>query len=441
MLFFTEAWERFSFYGLKALLIYYMIKHLGFSQPHASQIYGTYTAAVYFTPLIGGYVADRWLGQRRAVVAGAVIMAAGHFLMAFEPMVFPALALVAIGNGAFKPSISAQVGALYGRDDPRRDGGYGLFYMGINLGGLIAPLICGTVGALWGWHWGFALAGVGMLAATAIYILGQPLIIEAEPVPNAPADAELPPAEAAGRSITGLMVLALVAVFFWTAVEQIGNTVALWVDADVDRTVRLGSVGLEIPAVWFQSLNPLLVIVLSPMLAAAWARSARPAAHDGTLSKMILGCLLAAAAYVPLVIAAAAGVSGGAGLALALLFFVPLTLGELHLSPMGQSMFSKRAPARYATLLMGVWFFAHTLGNYAAGFVGGFWSAMPKAAFFLMVGAIPLACGVVLTVFRTPLERLFSEPPGQSTSPRRQKISLRKVSRTERPTGSSRSGW
>lgn len=412
ILFFTEAWERFSFYGLRALLIFYMIKHLGFSQPDASQIYGTYTAAVYFTPLIGGWIADRWLGPRRAVIVGAVIMASGHFLMAFEPMVFPALALVAIGNGAFKPSISAQVGRLYAPDDPRRDGGYGLFYMGINLGGLIAPLICGTVGALYGWHWGFSLAGLGMLAATAIYVLGQPMIVEAEQAARGEATPD-PPAQDLRRSVAGLLVLAVVAVFFWTAVEQMGNTVALWVDSDVDRSFQLGVWAVEIPTVWFQSLNPLLVIALSPLLAMLWTRQAARGARDRTLSRMILGCLLAALAYVPLVVAALGGVTGGLGLLLAVSFFVPLTLGELHLSPMGQSMFSRRAPVRYATLMMGVWFFAHTVGNYVAGWLGGYWSAMPKAAFFAMIGAIPLVCGLALMLFRPGLERLFEDPGGK----------------------------
>ncbi|WP_293346001.1 peptide MFS transporter [Phenylobacterium sp.] len=413
ILFFAEAWERFSFYGLRALLVFYLIKHLGFSQPDASQIYGTYTAAVYFTPLIGGYIADRWLGPRRAVVIGAVIMAAGHFLMAFEPMVFPALALVAIGNGAFKPSISAQVGRLYARDDPRRDGGYSLFYMGINLGGLIAPLICGTAGALYGWHWGFALAGLGMLAATAIYVFGQPLILEAEQEAHSVAPPGPTSAGGARRSVMGLLVLALVAVFFWTAVEQMGNTVALWIDSDVDRTLAVGTQTFEIPTVWFQSLNPLLVIALTPLLATAWTRGVKPGRHDSSLSKMIVGCLLAALAYAPLAVAAAAGVTGDLSLLLAVLFFVPLTLGELCLSPMGQSMFSRRAPVRYATLMMGAWFFAHTIGNYVAGYLGGFWSVMPKAAFFAMVGAIPLSCGLTLVVFRTGLERLFdtSLPP------------------------------
>jgi POT family proton-dependent oligopeptide transporter len=173
VLFFTEMWERFSYYGMRALLVYYMTKHLLMPQGQASHIYGLYCGLVYFTPLLGGLLADRRWGQHRCVVLGGALMAVGHFLMAFEALFYPALLFLILGNGCFKPNISAQVGGLYGEGDPRRDRAFSLFYVGINLGAFIAPLVCGTLGELWGWHYGFAAAGVGMLLGLVIYLLGQ----------------------------------------------------------------------------------------------------------------------------------------------------------------------------------------------------------------------------------------------------------------------------
>src|SRR5512135_556024 len=173
VLFLTEMWERFSYYGMRSLLVYYMIKHLQFSQERSSQIYGLYTGFVYFTPLFGGMLADRVLGQRRTVILGGVLMAIGHFLMAVESLFFPALAFLILGNGAFKPNISTQVGDLYPPGDHRRDRAFSLFYMGINLGAFFSPLVCGTLGERVGFHWGFAAAGVGMVIGLIVYISGQ----------------------------------------------------------------------------------------------------------------------------------------------------------------------------------------------------------------------------------------------------------------------------
>ena len=173
VLFFTEMWERFSYYGMRSLLVYYMIKHLQFTQEQSSRIYGLYTGFVYFTPLFGGLLADRVLGQRRTVILGAVLMAIGHFLMAFESLFYPALLFLILGNGAFKPNISTQVGALYPPGDHRRDRAFSLFYMGINLGAFFSPLVCGTLGEKVGFHWGFAAAGVGMVIGLAVYLAGR----------------------------------------------------------------------------------------------------------------------------------------------------------------------------------------------------------------------------------------------------------------------------
>ena len=280
-LFTTEMWERFSYYGMRALLVLYMVKYLllpghddviGLGhvrgvlesmfgplgvQPFASQIYGLYTGFVYLTPLFGGWLADHVFGQRRTVILGAALMAVGHFMMAFEPLFLLALFTLILGNGAFKPNISTQVGGLYAPGDHRRDRAYSIFYVGINIGAFLAPLICGTLGEELGWHYGFAAAGVGMTIALAVYLYAMPML---------PPD-EMHKAKAAGldkkpldrnewRAILALIALFLPTTMFWATYEQQGNTIALWADEHTDRTIDLIVWHGEIPVTWFQAFNP-----------------------------------------------------------------------------------------------------------------------------------------------------------------------------------------
>src|SRR5689334_4213551 len=264
-LFTTEMWERFSYYGMRSLLVLYMVNYLllpgrvedvaGMAglrhlleipfgrldpQPLASQIYGLYTGLVYLTPVLGGFLADRVFGHRRMVVAGALLMAAGHFMMAFEPLLLFALLALILGNGAFKPNMSAQVGDLYAPGDPRRDRAYSIFYVGINIGAFLAPLICGTLGQELGWHYGFTAAGVGMMLALVIYLMAMPSLppdelhqAVAQGTYNKPLDRN------EWRSILALIVLFVPTTFFWATYEQQGNTIALWADDYTDRTINL----------------------------------------------------------------------------------------------------------------------------------------------------------------------------------------------------------
>src|SRR4029453_1699424 len=264
ILFLTNMWEQFSYYGMRALLVYYMTKQLLIGQAQSSFIYGTYTACAYFTPIVGGVIADRYLGKRRAVIIGASIMALGHFMMAFEPFFYVALAAIALGNGLFLPSLPSQVGDLYRRDDPRRSWAFNVYYVGINIGGFLAPLVCGTLGELYGWHYGFGAAGVGMLTGLVIYLAGQRYL------PDGRTAATLLPTSASpavSNRDTYLLLLAvgLSVTVFRGAYEQVGNTVALWIEG-ADRS--LGN--SQIPMTWFQSLNPLLVIVMTPFLLIRW---------------------------------------------------------------------------------------------------------------------------------------------------------------------------
>src|SRR3954454_6867544 len=295
-LFATEMWERFSYYGMRALLVLYMVKYLlqpdragtvaGYGaiktalevvsgplgvQALASQIYGLYTGLVYLTPIFGGLLADRYLGQRRTVIIGAALMAAGHFMMAFEALFFLALLTLILGNGAFKPNISTQVGGLYAHGDPRRDRAYSIFYVGVNLGAFLAPLVCGTLGEVVGWHYGFGAAGGGMLVGLAVYLSGSRLLPpdERPQTPSGhPIRQPLDPDER--RALAGLLILCLPLSLFWATYEQQGNTIALWAEDRTDRSVNLILWAGEIPTTWFQPVNPLLIFAFTPLIVGLW---------------------------------------------------------------------------------------------------------------------------------------------------------------------------
>jgi POT family proton-dependent oligopeptide transporter len=435
-LFTTEMWERFSYYGMRALLVLYMVKHLlqpgsaenviGYAtikgaleflfgplgvQPLASHIYGLYTGLVYLTPLLGGLIADRWLGQRNTVIIGAGLMALGHFMMAFEPLFFLALFALILGNGAFKPNISTQVGSLYAAGDPRRDRAFAIFYVGINIGAFFSPLIAGTLGEQVGWHWGFGAAGVGMTIGLAVYLYALPAL---------PAD-HLHRARAEGRErapltgeewrvVTALLVLFLPVTFFWATYEQQGNTIALWADAHTDRSVNLLVATVQIPVTWFQAFNPFMIFAFTPFLLAFWARQAARGREPSSVVKMAIGCFGVALANLILVAAAwQAGPDGKVSWLWLFGYFVIITIGELYLSPTSLSLVSKVAPARIVSLMMGVWLATSFTGNFVSGWLGAFWSGMDKGNFFLMIAAIAAAAGLVIRAFDRPLRTALSD--------------------------------
>jgi proton-dependent oligopeptide transporter, POT family len=426
-LFATEMWERFSYYGMRALLVLYMVKYvfqpgtadtvIGLSalrhgleavfgpldiQPLASQIYGLYTGLVYLTPVIGGYLADRVLGQRRTVIIGASLMAVGHFMMAFEPALLFALTLLILGNGAFKPNMSSQVGELYPPGDPRRDRAYSIFYVGINLGAFLAPLVCGTLGERVGWHYGFGAAGVGMLIGLAIYLNASPKLPPDRLSRHLPEEKQTLSADER-RAIWALMILFIPTSLFWATYEQQGNTIALWADQNTDRTVNLLFFTAEIPTTWFQAINPLLIFAFTPFVVVFWAYQARRATEPSTLTKMAFGCFGAAAAYIIMAVAAVHAGPAQASWAWLFAYFVVITFGELYISPIGLSLVSKVAPARHLAMMMGVWLATSFTGNFLAGYLGSFWSSMEKPAFFAMIAAIAAAAGVAFLLFNRPL--------------------------------------
>ena len=393
---------------MRALLVFYMTKQLMISQADSSAIYGLYTASVWFTPFLGGIAADRWLGQHRAVVIGGSLMALGHFLMTFVPFFYIALACIAVGNGLFKPNVSTQVGDLYRPDDPRRDRGYSLFYVGINFGAFIAPLGCGTIGELYGWHWGFGLAGIGMLLGLCVYIYGSkwlpPDRLRRASSPGITLDSTTGDLR---RTLT-LAAISLAASLFWMVFEQQGNVMALWADTFTDRSVNIASWHLTIPASWFPGLNGFFIVTLTPAVLAYWRWQAARGREQHTLNKMAIGALLAAASYVVMIAGALREQTTGPISWLWLLgYFLILTLGDLYLSPTCLSLFNKTAPSRLASTMLGVWYMSMFVGSYLAGMSGRFWSVTAKPLYFAAMAFAAALCALFLYIIgRTIAKRL-----------------------------------
>jgi POT family proton-dependent oligopeptide transporter len=415
-LFFTEMWERFSYYGMRALLILYMVGStqapgLGFGVERAAQIYGTYTMLVYLMGIPGGWIADRFLGPYRAVLIGGITIAAGHFSMAVPglPFFFTGLGLIIIGTGLLKPNVSTMVGTLYSREDTRRDSGFSIFYMGINLGAFTAPLITGWLGQKINWHIGFAAAGVGMVIGLIQYVAGRKYIV---PVSDAKTKSEPkvvvavrgPLDRIAWARIGAITILTLFALLFWAGFEQAGSSLNLF----ADRATRLTFLGFGFPSSWFQSVEPLFVILLSPFFAWLWIRLG--SREPSSPTKFTLGLAFLSLSF--LLIVPAARIFERSETRVSPMWLIGLyllqCLGELCLSPVGLSMVTKLAPSRLVGLMMGVWFFATAMGNYVAGWVAGFlenrqFSDVFQAAFLNLTVAT-----VILALLIKPIRRLMS---------------------------------
>jgi len=400
ILFLTQMWEIFSYYGMRTLLVYYMTKQLLFSQQHASMVYGAYVATFYFTPILGGIVSDRWLGRKRSVIIGAAIMSLGHFLMASESLLYFALAAIALGNGLFLPSLPSQIDDLYAKDDPRRGSAYNFYYVGINVGGLLAPLVCGTLGELYGWHYGFGAAGVGMLAGLAIYTLGGKWLPPERPKVQDLAPTERMPFAVMKQRILTLVAVAMCVMVFRGAYEQSGNTIALWADVGLDRHAG----GFLIPMTWFQSLNPLLVIFLTPALVALWTQQARNGREPAPAKKMAMGAFGVSLAFLLLALVDASA-QGHAHWVWLAAFFVLFTAGELFILPIGLGLFARLAPAGYAATSIAAWYFASFGGNLLAGALGTLWSAMTHAVFFGVMAGVAALAGILLRLLHPAVAR------------------------------------
>jgi POT family proton-dependent oligopeptide transporter len=429
-LFFTEMWERFSYYGMRAFLILYMTAPasaggLGFRDADAASIYGTYTGSVWGAAILGGLVADRFLGQYRAVLLGGIVIALGHFTLAFKalPFFYSGLALIVVGTGLLKPNVSTMVGSLYDTGDTRRDAGFSLFYMGINLGAFIGPLIAGWLAQRVDWHVGFASAGVGMALGLAQYTIGkkrlQPALDRLARTPRAEATATAAPLKAARPAAGGgalgfsaaewkrmgaIVIFFLVAILFWGAYEQAGSTLNLF----ADRYTRLEILGFSFPSSWFQSVQPVFVILLAPVFAWLWLRLG--SREPSVPAKFAIGVLFMGIAFLVLMPAGAMAQSG-AGTRVSPWWLIAAygisELGELCLSPVGLSVVTKLAPVRIVGVMMGVWFLSNAFGNKLAGWAAGFFSTVPLETLFGEVAAVLLVTAIAMFAIVRPVRRLM----------------------------------
>lgn len=441
VLFFTEMWERFSYYGMRALLVLYMTQYLfievdkgmdvlGFNalksmlesfhgtlthQALSSAIYGLYTGLVYLTPVFGGMIADQYLGRRRSVYWGGFLMAIGHLLMASERMFLPALLFLIIGNGFFKPNISTQVGELYAQDDKRRDRAYTIFYMGVNLGAFLSPFVCGTLGQKVGWHYGFGAAGIGMLIGLVVYHFGRKHLPVDEKT-RGPAihsnDGQILQKEIKAKltaedykRIGALTLICALTVMFWGVYEQQGNTLQLWADQNVNWNLF----GWTMPSTWFQSFNPLIIIALAPLLDSYWGRLSKKNKEASSVGKMAIGSFWMAFAYVAMV-----GILWmlGDGKAHWLLLFLVVaffTVGELYLSPIGLSLTTKVSPPAVVSMMMGVWLLSSFFGNSMAGLIGMYYEKLGDENFFWLCAGLAGASGVLFLIALPMLKRLTHE--------------------------------
>ena len=422
VLFFTEMWERFSYYGMRAFLILYMTAPaaaggLGLAVTDAASIYGTYTGSVWAAAIFGGVVADRVLGQYRSVLVGGTIIALGHFTLAFRalPFFYGGLALIVIGTGLLKPNVSILVGSLYEQGDARRDAGFSVFYMGINLGAFIGPLIAGWLAQRVDWHLGFASAGVGMSLGLVQYVLGKPRLqpaLDRLAAQRTPARNVVAQPDRAGLGLTAdewkrigaVVVFFLFATLFWGAYEQAGSTLNLF----ADRYTRLSMFGLSFPSSWFLSVQALFVIVLAPVFGWLWLRLGRR--EPSSPAKFAFGLLFVGLAFL-LLMPAGAMAQGGEGIRISPWWLVGAyfieELGEMCLSPVGLSVVTKLAPVRIVGLMMGVWFLSNALGNKLAGWAAGFFSSLPLPMLFGTVAAVSLVSALVLFALIRPIRTLM----------------------------------
>ncbi len=418
LILFTEFWERFSYYGMRSLLIIYMTRELHFSTRTAGLVYGLYTGLAYLTPVVGGYLADRWMGQRRAIVLGGALMAVGHLAMTLTPLPFfyAALVLLVLGTGFFKANTAVLVGALYAHNDPRREDGFSLFYLCINIGGLVAVIVCGAL-VNWGhWHMGFGAAGVGMLGGLVVYLRYQHVLGEHGLRPHAMMDTEAQklaqdkraPLNTTERErIVALIMLALVGnVTLWAAISQAGSSMALFADRETNLTIP--SLGWVLPASYMQAVGPLFLIVGVPAFSLLWRALAKRDKEPNTPQKFVLGLTLVACGFAVLIYA---GYLVDAGLKvsmgwLALASFLH-TCGELCVAPVGLSLVGKLSPKRYASGLMGLWYASLALANWLGGELAAHYDSLSKIHLFL-IPTLSLACtAVVLTLLTRPLQRLM----------------------------------
>jgi POT family proton-dependent oligopeptide transporter len=430
---FTEAWERFSFYGMQTLLVLYMVNFLlrpgeveqvagieplrtlygGIDgQPFASAIFGTYAASVYLTPILGGWLADRVLGKRRTVLLGAVVMALGHFLMAFNVTFLLALLCLILGSGMFKGNIASQVGSLYKPGDLRRADAFQIFYLAINAGVIASPLIVGTLGETVGWHWGFGAAGIGMLIGLAIYVAGQKhLPKEHFDVPAKSAEPSLPMSRTDWLATLALLLLIPVMAIAIVPNNQIFNAYLVW----GDRAFDLNFFGTELPTTWLVTLDAVVSVSFLAGVALFYRWYGKHRREPDELTKIVIGSSFSILAMGCLYLAAATTPTGERiGLFWPVMFHVLNSIGFAHMLPVSLALFARLAPKQINATVIGLYYLAFFAGNSLVGWVGGWFDTMPVTSFWLLHMGFAATAGAVFLVFKLLLAPRLMRPAGPS---------------------------
>ena len=423
-LFFVEMWERFSYYGMKALLVLYLVDAQRWSISRAANLYGNYTALVYIAPLLGGYLADRFIGTRRSLVWGGIVIACGHFTLAFQGTYtfYAGLGLIIVGTGLFKPNVSTMVGQLYAPKDQRRDAGFTIFFMGISVGALLAPLACGYLAQRVGWNYGFAAAGVGMVLGLLLYLWGRnrylPGIGYPSAIPTKEERRAVPITSEDRKRVLAVLLVVLITIPFWACYEQVGSSLSLFADHHIART--LGH--FVIPASWFQSINPVVILAFAPALAFLWEYLEKRNREPSAPSKMAVAYLFLAIGFG---FATWAGFRSEIFLLVSPLWFVATDLfrswGELMLSPVGLSYVTKVAPVRYGSRLMAAWFLAEGIGNKFAGSIAAYSGSIRAGHFyaiFVIIGVVSMIGLITMIPLLKYLARQTDQPhaDGNGTS-------------------------
>lgn len=422
----VEMWERFSFYGMRALLVLFMTKFLMFTTEQSGQLYGWYLGVVYLTPLIGGYVADKYWGMNKAIIFGGIVMALGQLMLAGVAFMSPevvqakmmwlfylSLVVMVIGCGFIKANISTAVGTMYEKNDPRRDGAYTIFYMGINLGAFFSPLVCGTLGEKVGWGWGFGSAGILMLIGVVNYIMfNKKLLPEAvfkvancKKADGSKAECE-PLTKEERQRIAVIFIMAFFVIFFWSAFEQAGSSLTLFAENSTNRAISIFGWNWIVPTTWFQTLNPLFIFVLAPLFSGLWVTLAEKRVEPSTPFKFVWGLSLVALGFVLMVFAVLAYEKNGP---ISMFWLIGVyflhTLGELCLSPVGLSLVTKLSPARFASLLMGTWFTANFVANLVSGLFAGNYDAIDHKTFFMIPVLTAGGAAILLLILIKPIKK------------------------------------
>ncbi|MEY2550850.1 MAG: proton-dependent oligopeptide transporter, family [Verrucomicrobiota bacterium] len=432
---FTEAWERFSYYGMQSLLVLYMVKYLLLpgriervaifdafrhlplyngldGQPLASAIFGTYTAAVYLTPIFGGFLADRVLGRRRTVLLGAFTMAAGHFLMAFETAFLFALLCLVLGCGMFKGNIASQVGALYKPNDLRRGDAFQIFYLGINAGVIISPLIVGSLGEKVGWHYGFAAAGVGMLLAICIYLWGQKYLRGTDNDPRLIVVTSAPRAKLNRRDWTSVIALVLLIPVMAVAIvpnNQIFNAYLVWGDRQFD----LVFMGKTLPTTWLVTLDAIVSVSFLAIVAIFYRWYGKHYREPDEITKLIIGSGFSICGALCLVTAAATQAPGQKiGLFWPVAFHFLNSIAFAHMLPIGLALFAKYAPKAINATIIGLYYLAFFAANTMVGWIGGFLEKWPTTNFWLLHAAMAAGAGLAFVLFKVLVSRRLEVDPG-----------------------------